>query len=110
MTSLLRDRRRSRGHLGAHYPELPRPMAKCCLRLRDGSHSAPHPFARPRRAQACAAAVAGLISATSSKRDRKAIMIKLKGIGHVNLRVADQEVSKHFYPDVLGFLIAEEDP
>jgi catechol 2,3-dioxygenase len=37
-------------------------------------------------------------------------MIKLKGIGHVNLRVADQEVSKRFYRDVLGFLIAEEDP
>ena len=37
-------------------------------------------------------------------------MIRLKGIGHVNLRVADQEVSKRFYRDVLGFLIAEEDP
>jgi catechol 2,3-dioxygenase len=37
-------------------------------------------------------------------------MIKLKGIGHVNLRVADQEASKRFYRDVLGFLIAEEDP
>lgn len=37
-------------------------------------------------------------------------MIKLKGIGHVNLRVADQEVSKQFYRDVLGFVIAEEDP
>jgi len=37
-------------------------------------------------------------------------MIKLKGIGHVNLRVADQEVSKRFYRDILGFLIAEEDP
>ena len=34
-------------------------------------------------------------------------MIKLKGIGHVNLRVADQEVSKRFYRDVLGFVIAE---
>jgi catechol-2,3-dioxygenase len=37
-------------------------------------------------------------------------MIKLTGIGHVNLRVADQEVSKRFYRDVLGFGIAEEDP
>ena len=37
-------------------------------------------------------------------------MIKLKGIGHVNLRVADQEVSKRFYRDILGFAIAEEDP
>jgi catechol 2,3-dioxygenase-like lactoylglutathione lyase family enzyme len=37
-------------------------------------------------------------------------MIRLKGIGHVNLRVADQEASKRFYRDVLGFLIAEEDP
>ncbi|HJU19734.1 MAG TPA: VOC family protein [Stellaceae bacterium] len=37
-------------------------------------------------------------------------MIALKGIGHVNLRVADEEASKRFYRDVLGFLIAEEDP
>jgi catechol 2,3-dioxygenase len=37
-------------------------------------------------------------------------MIKLKSIGHVNLRVADQEVSKRFYRDILGFVIAEEDP
>ena len=36
--------------------------------------------------------------------------IRLKGIGHVNLRVADQEVSKRFYRDILGFAIAEEDP
>jgi catechol 2,3-dioxygenase len=39
-----------------------------------------------------------------------AAMIKLDGIGHVNLRVADQETSKRFYGDVLGFRIAEEDP
>jgi len=37
-------------------------------------------------------------------------MIKLTGIGHVLLRVADQEASKRFYRDVLGFVIAEEDP
>jgi catechol-2,3-dioxygenase len=37
-------------------------------------------------------------------------VIRLKGIGHVNLRVADQEVSKRFYRDLLGFVIAEEDP
>ena len=37
-------------------------------------------------------------------------MIKLTGIGHVNLRVADQDASKRFYRDVLGFRIAEEDP
>jgi catechol 2,3-dioxygenase len=37
-------------------------------------------------------------------------MIKLTNIGHVNLRVADQEASKRFYRDALGFLIAEEDP
>ena len=37
-------------------------------------------------------------------------MIRLKGIGHVNLRVADQEASKRFYRDILGFAIAEEDP
>jgi aromatic ring-cleaving dioxygenase/catechol-2,3-dioxygenase len=36
--------------------------------------------------------------------------ISLKSIGHVNLRVADQEASKRFYRDVLGFAIAEEDP
>jgi catechol 2,3-dioxygenase-like lactoylglutathione lyase family enzyme len=34
----------------------------------------------------------------------------LKGIGHVNLRGVDQEVSKRFYRDLLGFVIAEEDP
>ena len=37
-------------------------------------------------------------------------MIKLTRIGHVNLRVYDQEASKRFYRDVLGFRIAEEDP
>ncbi len=37
-------------------------------------------------------------------------MIKLERIGHVYLSVADQEVSKRFYRDVLGFAIAEEDP
>ena len=37
-------------------------------------------------------------------------MIKLNRIGHINLRVADQEASKRFYRDVLGFRIAEEDP
>ena len=37
-------------------------------------------------------------------------MIKLTGIGHVLLRVADQEASKRFYRDVLGFRIAEEEP
>jgi catechol 2,3-dioxygenase len=37
-------------------------------------------------------------------------MIKLAGIGHVLLRVADEEKSKRFYRDVLGFAIAEQDP
>jgi catechol 2,3-dioxygenase-like lactoylglutathione lyase family enzyme len=37
-------------------------------------------------------------------------MIKLSGIGHVLLRVADQEASKRFYRDILGFRIAEEEP
>ncbi len=37
-------------------------------------------------------------------------MIKLAGIGHVLLRVTDEEVSKRFYRDVLGFLVAEQDP
>src|SRR5579862_2443449 len=37
-------------------------------------------------------------------------MIKLAGIGHVLFRVADEEASKRFYRDVLGFEIAEQDP
>jgi catechol-2,3-dioxygenase len=37
-------------------------------------------------------------------------MIKLTGIGHVLLRVADQDASKRFYRDALGFGLAEEDP
>ncbi len=37
-------------------------------------------------------------------------MIKLAGIGHVLLRVADEEESKRFYRDALGFRIAEQDP
>jgi catechol 2,3-dioxygenase-like lactoylglutathione lyase family enzyme len=41
---------------------------------------------------------------------REGEVIKLKGIGHVNLRVSDQEASKRFYRDILGFVVAEEDP
>jgi catechol 2,3-dioxygenase len=37
-------------------------------------------------------------------------MINLAGIGHVLLRVADEERSKRFYCDVLGFRVAEQDP
>ena len=37
-------------------------------------------------------------------------MIKLKRIGHVFLSVADEEASKCFYRDVLGFKVAEEEP
>lgn len=37
-------------------------------------------------------------------------MIKLAGIGHVLLRVTDEEASKRFYCDVLGFSVAEQDP
>jgi catechol-2,3-dioxygenase len=37
-------------------------------------------------------------------------VIKLAGIGHVNFRVADQERSKRFYTEVLGFQVSEEDP
>lgn len=37
-------------------------------------------------------------------------MIKLTGIGHVLLRVADEDTSKRFYCDVLGFQVAEQDP
>ena len=37
-------------------------------------------------------------------------MIKLASIGHVLLRVADEEASKRFYRDILGFRVAEQDP
>jgi catechol 2,3-dioxygenase len=37
-------------------------------------------------------------------------MINLAGIGHVLLRVADEEAAKRFYRDVLGFRVAEQDP
>ena len=37
-------------------------------------------------------------------------MIKLKKIGHINMKVTDPERSKAFYRDVLGFTISEEDP
>jgi len=37
-------------------------------------------------------------------------MIRLAGIGHVLLRVADEEASKRFYRDVLGFRVSEQDP
>ena len=37
-------------------------------------------------------------------------MINLSRIGHVLLRVTDEEASKRFYRDVLGFRIAEHDP
>jgi catechol 2,3-dioxygenase len=40
----------------------------------------------------------------------EASVIKLKRIGHVNLRVADEAASKRFYRDILGFVVAEEDP
>ena len=36
--------------------------------------------------------------------------MRLKKIGHVNFRVADQERSKKFYTEVLGLKVAEEDP
>src|SRR5262247_1131307 len=41
---------------------------------------------------------------------REVHMIKLAGIGHVLLRVADEEASKRFYRDMLGFRVAEQDP
>ena len=37
-------------------------------------------------------------------------MIRLKKIGHVQLRVADLKRSREFYCDVLGFRVAEQDP
>ena len=36
-------------------------------------------------------------------------MIRLKKLGHIQLRVADIERSKTFYRDVLGFRVAEQD-
>jgi len=36
-------------------------------------------------------------------------MIQIAKIGHVNLRVADEERSKRFYTEVLGFRVAEQD-
>ena len=36
--------------------------------------------------------------------------MKVKKIGHIALRVADEERSKRFYCDVLGFRVSEEDP
>ena len=37
-------------------------------------------------------------------------MMRLWKLGHVNLRVADEEKSRWFYCDVLGLKIAERDP
>ena len=37
-------------------------------------------------------------------------MIRLKKLGHIQLRVADLERSKAFYRDVLGFRVSEQDP
>jgi catechol-2,3-dioxygenase len=37
-------------------------------------------------------------------------MIRLKGIGHVLVRVLDVERSKKFYSTLLGFEVVEEDP
>jgi catechol-2,3-dioxygenase len=37
-------------------------------------------------------------------------MIRLKKLGHIQLRVADLERSKAFYWDVVGFHVAEQDP
>src|SRR6202171_1511968 len=48
--------------------------------------------------------------ALRSVLERRVAMIKLAGIGHVLLRVADEEASKRFYRDALGFQIAEQDP
>ena len=36
--------------------------------------------------------------------------MKLKRIGHVALRVSDEETSRAFYRDVLGFDVSENDP
>lgn len=36
--------------------------------------------------------------------------IRISKIGHVNFRVADEQASRRFYTEVLGFTVAEEDP
>ena len=36
--------------------------------------------------------------------------MKIKRIGHVALRVNDEQRSRHFYKDILGFDVSEEDP
>jgi catechol-2,3-dioxygenase len=36
--------------------------------------------------------------------------MKLKRIGHVALRVGDEERSRAFYRDILGFAVSEQDP
>src|ERR1051325_630676 len=36
--------------------------------------------------------------------------MKIKRIGHVDLRVVDEQRSRHFYRDILGFDVSEEDP
>jgi catechol-2,3-dioxygenase len=38
------------------------------------------------------------------------VAVKVKKIGHVALRVADEARSRAFYRDVLGFAVSEEDP
>jgi len=57
-----------------------------------------------------AAQTSGRAPADGPRREQGGSVIKLTRIGHVNLRVADQAVSKRFYRDVLGFAVAEEDP
>src|SRR5260370_42710606 len=57
-----------------------------------------------------AGGVAALTWRSNLCRSGRVAMIKLAGIGHVLLRVADEEASKRFYRDVLGFRIAEQDP
>src|SRR5215472_15080430 len=53
---------------------------------------------------------ASLVLRSLPRERREVYMIKLAGIGHVLLRVADEEASKRFYRDVLGFRVAEQDP
>src|ERR1700688_2811502 len=43
-------------------------------------------------------------------RTGRVAMIRLAGIGHVLLRVADEEASKRFYQGALGFAVTEQDP
>jgi hypothetical protein len=65
-------------------------------------------FAEP--CGACRAVRAGLTLPARLELSWEGCNDQLNRMGHISLRVADQEASKRFYRDLLGFRIAEEDP